>query len=94
MEKENLSDYQVFIIDTIGILSKIYKYSDYSYIGGAFGAGLHNILEAAVFGVPLFFGPKYQKFKEARDLVELEGAFTLTNGEQLIHKITRLEMLQ
>lgn len=94
MEDENLADYQVFIIDTIGILSKIYKYSDYSYIGGAFGAGLHNILEAAVFGVPLFFGPKYQKFKEARDLVQLEGAFSILNEEQLIHKITQLEMRQ
>ncbi len=94
MENENLADYQVFIIDTIGILSKIYKYSDYSYIGGAFGAGLHNILEAAVFGVPLFFGPKYQKFKEARDLVQLEGAFSILNDEQLIQKITQLEMRQ
>ena len=94
MEQEHMADYQVFIIDTIGILSKIYKYSDYSYIGGAFGAGLHNILEAAVFGVPLFFGPKYQKFKEARDLVQLEGAFSILNDEQLILKITQLEMRQ
>jgi len=94
MGNENISDYQVFIVDTIGILSKIYKYSDYSYIGGAFGAGLHNILEAAVFGVPLFFGPKYQKFKEARDLVELEGAFSILNEEQLIQKVTLLEMRQ
>lgn len=94
MEQEHMADYQVFIIDTIGILSKIYKYSDYSYIGGAFGTGLHNILESAVFGVPLFFGPKYQKFKEARDLVQLEGAFSILNDEQLILKITQLEMRQ
>lgn len=94
MKNEDLSEYQVFIVDTIGILNKMYKYSDYSYIGGAFGSGLHNILEAAVFGVPLFFGPKFSKFKEARDLVQLEGAFSIQNDEQIIQKITLLEMRQ
>lgn len=93
-ENENLSDYQVLIIDTIGMLNKIYKFSDYSYIGGAFGSGLHNILEAAVYGVPLFFGPKYSKFKEARDLLQLKGAFSISSESELIHKITQLEMLQ
>lgn len=89
---QKLEDFQILIIDTIGMLSKIYKYSDYSYVGGAFGTGLHNILEAAVFGVPLFFGPKFQKFKEARDLVHLQGAFSLLYANELIHLISQFEL--
>lgn len=88
---QKIEDFQILIIDTIGMLSKIYKYSDYSYVGGAFGSGLHNILEAAVFGVPLFFGPKYQKFKEARDLVQLQGAFSLSDANELIPLISKFE---
>jgi 3-deoxy-D-manno-octulosonic-acid transferase len=94
MENTDLSGYQVLIIDTMGMLNKIYKYGDYAYIGGAFGVGLHNILEAAVFGIPLFFGPKYQKFKEARDLVALQGAFSIVSEDQMIQKITQMEILQ
>ena len=70
------------IIDTIGILSSIYKYGSIAYIGGGFGAGIHNILEAAVYGVPIVFGPKYRKFKEACDLIALGGAFSVSNGEE------------
>jgi 3-deoxy-D-manno-octulosonic-acid transferase len=94
LENQDISGFQILILDTMGMLSKIYKYADYGYIGGAFGAGLHNILEAAVFGIPLFFGPKYQKFKEARDLVALEGAFSIQNEDELIQKITNMELLQ
>ncbi|MBR4536895.1 MAG: 3-deoxy-D-manno-octulosonic acid transferase [Bacteroidales bacterium] len=83
---KDLSSYRVLVIDTIGILSKIYKYSYISYIGGAFETGLHNILEAAVFGVPLFFGPKYQKFNEAVQLVALQGAFSITSHEEMLQK--------
>lgn len=83
---KDLSAYRVLVIDTIGILSKIYKYSYISYIGGAFETGLHNILEAAVFGVPLFFGPKYQKFNEAVQLVALQGAFSITSYEEMLQK--------
>lgn len=83
---KDLSSYRVLVIDTIGILSKIYKYSYISYIGGAFETGLHNILEAAVFGVPLFFGPKYQKFNEAVQLVALQGAFSITSYEEMLQK--------
>ena len=85
-DSKNLSTYRVLVIDTIGILSKIYKYSYISYIGGAFETGLHNILEAAVFGVPLFFGPKYQKFNEAVQLVALQGAFSITSYEEMLQK--------
>ncbi len=85
-DDKDLSTYRVLVIDTIGILSKIYKYSYISYIGGAFETGLHNILEAAVFGVPLFFGPKYQKFNEAVQLVSLQGAFSITSYEEMLQK--------
>ena len=87
MEGQPIEDYQVLIIDTIGLLSKIYKYSDLSYIGGAFGKGLHNILEAGVFGVPLFFGPKYSKFNEAVELVSRGGAFSIQTAEEMTTRI-------
>ncbi|MEG2071311.1 MAG: 3-deoxy-D-manno-octulosonic acid transferase, partial [Bacteroidales bacterium] len=84
---QDLSSYQILIIDTIGLLSKLYKYSYLSYIGGAFETGLHNILEAAVFGVPLFFGPHYAKFNEAVSLVNLQGAFSICGYNELLDKI-------
>ena len=87
LENNSPEEFDVLIIDTIGLLSKIYKYSDLSYIGGAFGKGLHNILEAGVFGVPLFFGPKYQKFNEAVELVSRGGAFSIQCAEAMIEKI-------
>ncbi len=88
---KNLADYDVLIIDTIGLLSKIYKYSTLSYIGGAFKTGLHNILEAAVFGVPLFYGPRYSHFNEAVMLVQLQGAFSITTADQLLAIIRRFD---
>jgi len=78
---------KILIIDSIGILSHMYKYADIAYIGGGFGAGIHNILEAATFGKPVFFGPNYQKFQEARDLIDKGGAFTINNSEDLISHI-------
>ena len=80
---ENLKNADILVVDTIGMLSKIYKYSDISYIGGAFKTGLHNILEAAVFGVPLFFGPHYSKFNEAVMLVRKKGAFPIHSAEEM-----------
>jgi 3-deoxy-D-manno-octulosonic-acid transferase len=80
---EVLADAQVLVIDCIGLLSRIYKYSHIAYIGGAFKTGLHNTLEAAVFGVPLFFGPIYSKFDEALSLVKLGGAFPIRTAEEL-----------
>lgn len=76
---ENLSKAKVFILDTIGILSKVYSYADITYIGGGFGAGIHNTLEAVTFGNPVVFGPKYKKFQEAVDLIEISGGFTISN---------------
>ncbi|GAB3644002.1 3-deoxy-D-manno-octulosonic acid transferase [Spirosoma arcticum] len=66
---------QTLFIDNVGMLSSLYQYGEFAYVGGAFGKGLHNILEAATFGMPLFFGPNYGKFQEALDLVSEGAAF-------------------
>ncbi len=79
------------IIDNIGLLSSLYQYGDYAYIGGGFGNGIHNILEAAVFGTPLFFGTNYQRFKEAVDLVAQKGAFVIQSVEDLKNQIAIFE---
>ncbi|WP_448699754.1 3-deoxy-D-manno-octulosonic acid transferase [Mucilaginibacter sp. AW1-3] len=85
IEKLNadVSHYQVLIIDNIGMLSSLYQYGDIAFIGGGFGAGIHNILEAAAFALPVIFGPRYQKFKEARDVVEKQLGFSVVNQEEL-----------
>jgi len=77
------SNTSYLIIDNIGMLSSLYQYADIAYIGGGFGAGIHNTLEAAAFGMPVIFGPKYDKFKEARDLVELKAGFSINSQEEL-----------
>ena len=76
-----LQDYKVLIIDNIGMLSMLYQYGHIAYIGGAFGKNVHNILEAAVFGIPVIYGPNYFKFKEAIDLVEKGGAFSVKSSD-------------
>lgn len=73
----------VLIVDTIGILSSVYRYGRWAYIGGGFGVGIHNILEAATFGLPLAFGPRYGKFQEARELIEAGGARSISSFEGL-----------
>lgn len=86
-EKENqsLSDQHVFIIDTIGILTKIYSYADIAYVGGGFGnPGVHNILEPATFGIPIVIGPNYSHFAEATALVKLEGCVSIANNKDLL----------
>ena len=80
---QNLAEYNLFIIDTIGLLSRIYKYADVAMVGGGFETGLHNTLEAAVFGIPVFFGPKYAKFNEAVELVRRQGGFSVKNAEEM-----------
>ena len=82
-DNTNINNSNVLIIDSIGILSNVYKYGDLAYIGGGFGSGIHNILEAATFGLPLVFGPNYQKFKEANELIELGGAKSISNYSEL-----------
>lgn len=74
---------QLLILDTMGLLSSVYGYATWSYIGGGFGVGIHNTLEAATFGLPIAFGPNYEKFKEARDLATLGAAKPIQNYEEL-----------
>ncbi len=83
VEKIDVENLQVIIVDSIGILSSLYKYGDIAYIGGGFGVGIHNILEAATFGLPIVFGPNHQKFKEAADLKKEGGAFPINGFNQL-----------
>ena len=83
-ESHNLSDFQVMIVDTIGILTKVYSYGDVAYVGGGFGtAGLHNILEPATFGMPIVIGPNYSNFAEAIALVHLGGCLSVATQEGL-----------
>lgn len=87
---ENIYQAQVLIIDSIGILSHLYQYATIAYIGGGFGTGIHNILEAATFGKPVIFGPNYHKFQEAVDLVNLGGAFSMSTETELHQLIKHL----
>lgn len=84
MEGKNLEEYSVFIIDTIGLLSKIYSYADIAYVGGAMGTtGLHNILEPAVFGVPILIGKNHEKFPEAKQMIAEAGVVSISNFDTL-----------
>jgi 3-deoxy-D-manno-octulosonic-acid transferase len=80
---EDFKKSKVMIIDTIGHLSKIYRYGEIAFIGGGFGKGIHNTLEAAAFGLPVIFGPEYSKFKEANDLIKKGGAFSVKSFQEL-----------
>lgn len=83
-------DYKLLIVDAVGILSKIYQYANVVYIGGGFGKGIHNILEAVVFGKPVLFGPNYRKFNEAVELTKLGGAFEIGNNTDLTQQLNFL----
>lgn len=77
------------IIDAIGFLSGIYRYGDVAYIGGGFGVGIHNTLEAAVYGMPVIFGPNHQAFREALGLIDAKGGFPIASSEDYMQIITR-----
>ena len=81
---------RILLFDNVGLLSQLYRFGEYAYVGGAFGKGLHNTLEAAAFGLPLFFGPTYTKFQEAVELVALKCAFPVQNGAELEAAFTYL----
>jgi len=81
--ENELANADVFIIDTIGILTQIYAYADIAYVGGGFRTGLHNILEPATYGTAVVIGPKYTKFQEAKDLVDLGSCLVVDNTEEL-----------
>jgi len=74
--------YEILIIDNVGMLSSLYQYGCIAYIGGGFGSGIHNTLEAAAFGLPILFGPNYYKFQEAKDMIDLGAAFSIKNGSE------------
>ena len=90
-ENQNLADFDVFIIDTIGILTKIYSYANIAYVGGGFGnPGVHNILEPATFGVPIVIGSNFSHFAEATALVNLEGCISISNKNELFDAFSNL----
>jgi len=89
-QHEPVENVDVLIIDSIGILSSLYQYGDMAYIGGGFGVGIHNTLEAATFKLPVIFGPNYLKFNEAVELVEQGGAFSVDNQDALNAVLNRL----
>lgn len=83
MDKTKLVEAKVLVIDTIGVLSSAYRYGEIAYIGGGFGVGIHNTLEAATYGLPVIFGPNYHKFQEAIDLVAKQAGFPIQNQKEL-----------
>ncbi len=87
---DDLKQAQVFIIDTIGILTKVYSYADTAYVGGGFTNGIHNILEPATFGIPIVMGPKFKKFNEAIALVNLNACMAVQNKEEFIETLQKL----
>ena len=87
--EENVGQADCLIIDCYGLLSSIYRYGEISYIGGGFGVGIHNVLEAAVYGIPVIFGPNNKKFREAQHLLANKGGFEIQGSEdfeQLMNK--------
>ena len=84
-----INDYDVLIINCFGLLSSIYHYGDVAYVGGGFGVGIHNLLEAAVWDVPVFFGPNNQKFQEAQAL-KANGGFEIHNYEEFAQQMDRM----
>ncbi len=81
---DDINKYDCVIIDCFGLLSSVYRYGDIAYIGGGFGVGIHNTLEAAVYGIPVVFGPNYGKFIEAKELISCGGGFTVKNENEFI----------
>ena len=78
---------RVVIVDTMGQLSYLYRFGSLAYVGGGFGKGIHNTLEPATYGIPVLFGPAFDKFAEASDLIRLGGAFPVQDGEGLLSTI-------
>ncbi len=87
---DKVNNAEVIIIDNIGLLSSLYYYADIAYVGGGFGKGIHNILEAATFGMPIFIGPENRKFEEAQKLKKLGVAFEVKSGQEIIDHCDRL----
>ncbi|AZQ61029.1 3-deoxy-D-manno-octulosonic acid transferase [Flammeovirga pectinis] len=88
--EQNIADKNLLIIDNVGMLSSLYQFADFAYVGGAFGEGLHNILEPATFGIPVVIGKEYSKFIEAVQLVEREGTFSIKDASSCLSIIKKL----
>lgn len=88
--EQNVREAGCLIVDCFGLLSSIYRYGEIAYVGGGFGAGIHNTLEAAVYGIPVLFGPKYQDYQEAVQLIENGGAFSVKDYNGLKSLLDRL----
>ncbi|MDA3909842.1 MAG: 3-deoxy-D-manno-octulosonic acid transferase [Bacteroidales bacterium] len=86
-ETTEIDKSRVLIIDSVGLLSKLYRYGKIAYIGGGFGKGIHNTLEAACYGLPVIFGPNYEKFKEACDLIAVGAAFPVNSEKEMIQTV-------
>jgi 3-deoxy-D-manno-octulosonic-acid transferase len=84
------NDVRTLIVDRMGLLARLYKYGDIAYVGGGFGDGIHSLLEAAVWGKPVIFGPKHTKFAEAQGLIDAGGGFEVRNAEELRAVLERL----
>lgn len=90
IDPKDISQFDVLIIDTIGLLTKVYSYADIAYVGGGFATGLHNTLEPAVFGIPVLIGPEYKGFKEAEELVAKKGLISITTLDDFRVQMTQL----
>jgi 3-deoxy-D-manno-octulosonic-acid transferase len=89
-DERDAANADCLVIDCIGLLSSIYRYGQIAYIGGGFGVGIHNVLEAAVYGVPVIFGPNYHKFREACGLIDAGGGFSISDTEQYSELLDKL----
>ncbi len=87
---ENINDADVLIIDNVGMLSSLYAYADIAFIGGGFGSGIHNTLEAAVYGIPVIFGPHYSKFDEAKELINRKAGFSISDKSEFFNILQKL----
>lgn len=91
MGTADLSKFKVLIVDTVGLLTKIYSYADIAYVGGGFGnPGIHNILEPATFGIPIVIGPNFSHFAEAVEIIDLQAAISITNAAELHQTLRKL----
>lgn len=89
-DETNVSSAIVLLIDNIGMLSSLYRYGRVAYIGGGFGKSIHNVLEAAVYGMPVIFGPRFEKFNEAKGLIATGGGFGVMSGDELKQRVNEL----
>lgn len=90
LNESELNSAQVLVIDCMGLLSSIYRYADVSYIGGGFGVGIHNTLEAAIFNIPVVFGPNHKRFNEALELINRKIAFSIASSTEANEELQRL----